>query len=513
MEFLNENSYQMTSLHPRLLYIEGELRKCLRRLRSLPLGLLIRHFCPLDGAHLDRQYPCFSNVPFQDLINMHVPPGKVYQFIRRVFLACFKLDLFGSPLNMRILCGRIKQFLCANRFDKFSLHNCVQGIRTNHISWLKMNRHCRHTHRCTPEESNRRVWILASIIEWVFDRFVIDVVRHNFYVTDTAMNKNKLFLYRMDIWDEISRRAFTCLSGSLFTRLSKIEAEEVFEKRTLGYSRIRFLPKEDGVRPIVNLKRKIRSSWSTKPSHPHEFQPSVNSLLQNAFHVLSMESILSPKFMGFSVTNNADIFQRLKALRRAVGPTRQTLFFAKVDIQKSFDMVQQDILLQLVESIVTNKTYIIRRFASIYSVFGKIARNFKRKAFLISEFRDFSSYAEALIETMKNVILVDQIICSSEDSESLLKLIREHISQNVVRYGNAFFRQCLGITQGSILSPLLCNLFYGSLEMTLLGDLSKRENTFIIRFLDDFLCVSSDRGTVQDFINIMYQGNPMTNIS
>jgi telomerase reverse transcriptase len=503
----------MTNPHPRLLYVEDELRKCLRRLRSLPFEHLIRHFCPLDGIQLGCKYPYFSDISFQELINMHIPPGKVYQFIRRIFLACLRQNLFGNRSNMRVLCHRIKQFLCANRFDKFSLHNCIQGIRVNHISWLKIGRQCRRTERCTPEESKRRVWILASIVEWLFDRLVIDVARHNFYVTDTAMNKNKLFFYRMDIWDEISRRAFTCLSESLLTRLSRVEAEETLEKRTLGYSRIRFLPKEDGVRPIVNLKRKVKGSWPTKVSHPHESQPSVNSLLQNAFHVLSMESTRSPEFVGFSVTNNADIFQRLRTLRRAIRPTRQTLFFAKVDIQKSFDMIQQDILLQLVESIVTDKNYIVRRFASVYSVFGKIARNFKRKASLISEFCDFSSYADMLIKTMKNVILVDQVVCTGEDSESLLKLIREHISQNVVRYGNAFFRQRMGITQGSILSPLLCNLFYGSLEMALLGDLSKRENTFIIRFLDDFLCVSSDQDTVRDFINIMYQGNPMTNIS
>jgi telomerase reverse transcriptase len=42
----------------------------------------------------------------------------------------------------------------------------------------------------------------------------------------------------------------------MFTSILKHEAEEILRQRKLGFSFVRLLPKDTGVRPIVNLRRK-----------------------------------------------------------------------------------------------------------------------------------------------------------------------------------------------------------------------------------------------------------------
>lgn len=49
--------------------------------------------------------------------------------------------------------------------------------------------------------------------------------------------------------------------------------------RQLGYSHIRLLPKETGVRPIVNLTRKPKTGQA------------INKVLQNAFQILTYEKV------------------------------------------------------------------------------------------------------------------------------------------------------------------------------------------------------------------------------
>jgi telomerase reverse transcriptase len=42
----------------------------------------------------------------------------------------------------------------------------------------------------------------------------------------------------------------------MFTSAFKHEAKEILRQRKLGFSFVRLLPKDTGVRPIVNLRRK-----------------------------------------------------------------------------------------------------------------------------------------------------------------------------------------------------------------------------------------------------------------
>ena len=46
----------------------------------------------------------------------------------------------------------------------------------------------------------------------------------------------------------------------------------------------------------------------------------------------------------------------------------------------------------------------------------------------------------------------------------IIALLEEHITENIVKLGNEYYRQMVGIPQGSVLSAILCSFFYGDLE-------------------------------------------------
>ena len=55
------------------------------------------------------------------------------------------------------------------------------------------------------------------------------------------------------------------------------------QQSVLGVSRLRFLPKKTGVRPIINLQSKVKTSKGVAMP--------VNYQLQAAFHVLDLEKV------------------------------------------------------------------------------------------------------------------------------------------------------------------------------------------------------------------------------
>lgn len=68
--------------------------------------------------------------------------------------------------------------------------------------------------------------------------------------------------------------------------------------------------------------------------------------------------------------------------------------------------------------------------------------------------------------------------CTRIKREELLALITEHVKRNILQIGPHFYIQKVGITQGSVLSPLLCSFYFGHLDrnriLPLLGHNQKK---------------------------------------
>jgi len=94
----------------------------------------------------------------------------------------------------------------------------------------------------------------------------------------------------------------------------------------------------------------------------------------------------------------------------------------------------------------------------------KTFRQFKRQAYPSDEVPDFDKFVVELSKRLKNALFTDQVQYAHVDKEDLMALLKEHVTQNFVKIGAGRYQQKNGIPQGSIMSPLLCSLFYADMD-------------------------------------------------
>ena len=179
----------------------------------------------------------------------------------------------------------------------------MQGLSTTACKWTASS-DASSSHAPVSDSLKRRE-LLEEFIIWYFGSFVAPLLRAShhfpsvvtllsngypqttFYITESSAFKNKVLYFRQDDWDVLCAPLVERLTSVTFSKLEEVtlhpifthstsisgfqcEAEEMLRQRKLGFSFVRLLPKDTGVRPIVNLRRKRAEikvnhlTWSCK---------------------------------------------------------------------------------------------------------------------------------------------------------------------------------------------------------------------------------------------------------
>lgn len=133
----------------------------------------------------------------------------------------------------------------------------------------------------------KRREIFKELIYYIFDSFLIPLIRTNFYATESSAHRNRLFYFRHDVWRCLTEPALSSLKVDLFEEMKLDEAMKTMNSRKSGYSQIRLLPKEKGMRPITNLKRRTRTIQSGSKA----LGRSINATVSPAFQILNYEKV------------------------------------------------------------------------------------------------------------------------------------------------------------------------------------------------------------------------------
>lgn len=218
-----------------------------------------------------------------------------------------------------------------------------------------------------------------------------------------------------------------------------------------------------------------------------------------------------------------DVYAKLKSFsagfRDASQPLRE-FYFVKADVQSCFDTIPQREVVQLMERLASEAEYRIDRHVEIRASEGtagsaavRPTRRFCAKAKPSKECTPFDQTVEGSLACgKKDMVFVGGMLPTYKSKQDLLLLLREHVEMNIVKIGKNFYRHKAGIPQGSVLSSLLCNFFYGDLEATRLGFLRDGEN-LLMRLIDDFLLITPNREHAQRFIEVMHRGVPEYGVS
>ncbi|KFZ12762.1 hypothetical protein V501_04058 [Pseudogymnoascus sp. VKM F-4519 (FW-2642)] len=516
--------------------LRGPLVSLVRKLQILhercPYGQLVAHYCPSNalatfpqpsnddasrifqtqkstpGSH-NGTGPTLVHLPKKpkkdSIMDLATPSANVSAFCRAVLGRVIPDEFFGTgedqAHNIQVLMRNVDRFIELRRFETISLHDVTQGMKISTIPWLNSE------NINSSQSDTRKKWdMFYEFTYYIFDSLIIPLIRCNFHVTESGVHRYRIFFFRQDVWRNVAEPAMTSLKLAMFEEVDMNIANSVLDSRTIGFSQIRLLPKEKGVRPILNLRRR-----QLRRDSKRALGPSINSTLAPVYNMLTFEKNLSPAKFGSTLFSVGDLYNKIKKFAKAIKPV-SNLYFCKVDVQSAFDTIPQAAVVKLISALPTSDEYQISKHVEVKP--GDGYRHGQAKPI-----RKWTSLARAagdqpfdLMTNGKNTIFTENLAVQSHSKDQLLSLLSEHVQRNLVKIGKKFYRQKKGIPQGSVISSLLCNYFYADLEAKHLSFLNP-DGSLLLRLIDDFLLITIDPEHGRRFIQTMHDGLPEYGVS
>ncbi|XP_048848450.1 telomerase reverse transcriptase isoform X2 [Brienomyrus brachyistius] len=430
----------------------GLFAALLRRHRGCPYVQLLRRTCPVGDTDADVTV----------LLTRHSTPRQVYLFVRECLHRVVPEEFWGSSHNRVHFLLRVKRFLSMGKFDRLSLSELLWKMRVNDCDWLKVSK----TGRCPASEHRYREHLLSRFLAWLLDRYVMGLVRALFYVTESAGQKNALRFYRDRVWVKLQDQAF----GKHILRSQwELLPQQHLPKATV-VSRLRFIPKPGGMRPIARMARADSRTWV--------FQSRIKDLHDFLRFCIQKR----PTLLGSTVFSVRDIHQTLGPFAALHKEKPRPLYFVKVDVSGAYDSLPHDKLLQVVTEVlfpIWNEAFVIRWWAQVWSETNEgMKRAFRRRRYSLNT-----------------------------NGKDVFEFFKQMLANYVIQFGKKMFRQCHGIPQGSVVSALLCCLCYGHMENSLFHDITDGGGC-LLRLVDDFLLITPEFGKAQMFLKSLLAGVP-----
>ncbi|GAA95170.1 hypothetical protein E5Q_01825 [Mixia osmundae IAM 14324] len=447
-----------------------------------------------------------------------IPTWQVKRFISRALAELLPVELLGGNSNVRRLQCRISALVYARLNQRFNLAFFLEGLRTTDLDWGFPQDTAARQQRGTASDSIKRQELLAELVLWICDSIVIDLLRTNFYATESSgYLQQRTLYYRHDDWQKLCSGLTTDFTRELLTPLTKQDILRLARDENFACSDVRFVPKKSGMRPIVNLSssrtltytrpasvcRSSRGPWLVRA------QTSLNTKLRSAFRVLLLERSQKPASLGAGVLSNNDIYTKLVAYRQSIQTADGSLpfvFVVKTDFESAYDKMDQGKLMQLLAEFVSGDRYTISRSSAVRPSSGKAQKRYVDSAYRQDLEPQQADRIDAFAETVRHGIFIDGVVQIKETRKQVLQVLQRHICNNIVRFGSRFYRQTRGIPQGSVVSVILAHLLYGNLENTELPFVRKPGNT-LLRYLDDSLFLTTSRADAERYLRVMEQGS------
>ncbi|KAJ5841227.1 Telomere reverse transcriptase [Penicillium rubens] len=487
---------------------------------SCEVSRLEPHTAVDASCGVDSKGPASRKAPV-NLTDYATPASSVSAFCRAVIQKLIPRQFWGAGpdgiSNFKLVLRHVDRFIKLRRFESLSLHEVCKGVKITSIPWLEPQVQTTPTSKTRSKialsDLHKRTELFHEFIFWFFDSILIPLIRSHFYVTESQTHRNRLFYFRHDLWQQLTKQPFGDLKATMFEELEPDQAQRVLARRSLGFGALRLLPKSTGLRPILNLRKRAwkESSWGNSKTY---LAASINSTITPVYNMLTYECQQVPAKLGSAMLSIGDMHRRLKAYKEQLSkglplgsnPWQSKLpqmYFVKLDIKGCFDTIPQKKLLDFITELVSEESYQI----SNYVEFQPPSYCETRKAHpKIYEPRCACDETAGGAARKANTVFVDTMRQKDHDADSLLDLLDEHVRHNLVKIGKTYFRQRNGIPQGSVLSSVLCNFFYAELEREVLGFINK--DSLLLRLVDDFLLITPDAAVAMQFLEVMIRGQP-----
>lgn len=170
-------------------------------------------------------------------------------------------------------------------------HSVTEILQITSVAWLWLPDQDA-TIKLAQSDFEKRKEIFQEFVYWVFDSLLIPLIRSNFYVTESNAHRNRLFYFRHDVWRLLTEPSLSTLRLNMFEQMPTERANKLLAIRPLGFSKIRLLPKKQGTRMIMNLKRKqqvMRYGTMT-------LSRSINTVMTPVFNAITYEKVRDVRY-------------------------------------------------------------------------------------------------------------------------------------------------------------------------------------------------------------------------
>ncbi len=488
---------------------------------KLRYGFFLRIHCPLpqlrgDGSGAETGGLTFEDIvghepSYRELIANHTEHFHVVKFVWACVSRLVPRSVWCCDENFQTARAMVDSFVRLRRYEEFDVDYWAAKWKMKPCSWIPPAH--------SPSQFTAHQRMVGQWMRWLVGELVVPLVRNHFYVTESAVHRNKVFYYRKPLWKQIvtadlGRNDDVSRIRDMFRPLADEEAKYLLNNSFhLPASQLRLLPKASGMRLIGNLSQRTASGGD-----------SANFLLRPSFEALRWELLTNGKehLLGCSVFSLGDVHAKMlpfiQWFRQQNGAKK--LFFVSVDVKSSFDSVNQKqlckVLFEEKDAVLQNNRYVLQRYSVHLPCVGHLATSYKATCLPAHELQPLHVTLRRLMQnstSLRNSVLVDNSSCEYLARQSAEDMLRHHITQNVIYMRGRYYLQEVGIPQGSVLSSLLCSLFYGHMERHGLADLPisfadngrpDEDKGVLVRFIDDNLFVTSNEAAATDFVNRLH---------
>ena len=480
----------------------------------------------------------------EKLVSMNCRIECVSAFVSKVLKDVFPIDFWGSDYNREMFIKGVDEFICMRRHEKFSEKRILHKIRVTDFLWLskselKQDVMSSLDHKLVKRKKIRRsasdhlelTRLVHQALRWVYVQYLIPLMRSVFYITETEMMGKRVLYYRKPVWALLKTYSLRNLCADKMYKELRCE-NDLFERlknSSFGPSKLRILPKNKTIRPITpmcNLTHIYCVNGMTGLSiKANRALLPTNIILRPILDILQYELQRNPSIAGSGVLGTDKIFPNLIDFKRRLDLARNNhdapkLYFVSVDIHKCFDNIDASYMLDLVENLLSADSYRTQKISSLYMLrdINRMTRKTKRTVATSNKFTKLENLLGEMAEKFRDAVFIDGGARSNIQKHQIIDLIKEHIISNLVvsddRFGPRFFLQSRGIPQGSVISTLLCTLYYGDIEEKLLKEVFNNSNErlssphLLLRIVDDFLLICTEKDTAERFLKTMTMGMP-----
>ncbi|CAK9818558.1 Telomerase reverse transcriptase [Anthophora plagiata] len=373
------------------------------------------------------------------------------------------LSMFGKLKNLKKIKKTMFQLLNTPRFKFFNLMPLVKKIDISSITWLK-------------DIGNMKIkWLIVTkFVKWFFVGFLLKILYSYFHVTSVSTRNNeRLYILRTN-WNSIQTKFIRRK-----VRSNTLQPDVKDDKWNPPIGTYKLYPKYSSVRPIF-----MSQCPTTDKQH-----------LSVVFKFLKQLCITN-----YGLTNFEEEWKSIVQLKRNL--KTEQLHVVSCDVVDAFGSIIQEKLYDIVQLLCQNLPEdLVLRYYVIRSkiVEGDICyRQYFNNSNLQLPFAPGTLYA-----------YTNSNNCKWIKKSWLLEKIRKYIFYQRVRIRDTVYIIGKGIAQGTMLSPILSDIYYNFIlhkEMTTFLTTGK-----IVKYMDDILYVTESETFAKQFLQIIQEGFPKYN--